>query len=166
MDKMKKLELLQQPELGILHYSSPQEATAVMTKALRRSKRDKNKSDLVVEESWDSPWEDEQKKEESNATLPKDILGTWYLINVGGDIFVTKEKPKGKEEYFRIPGDISGYMQLTRKEYKFENCKFPISSWSLCSRDFNKLKLPEVTEENSPLEIEIMKSGNVYYYES
>lgn len=166
MDKMKKLELLQQPELGILSYSSPQEATVVMTKALRRSKRNKNKPDLVVEESWDSPWEDEQKKEESDATLPKDILGTWYLINIGGDIFVTKEKPKGKEEHFRISGDVSGYMQLTREGYKLENCIFSGPSWGLYSSDFNKLKLPEVTEENSPLEIEIMKSGNVYYYES
>ena len=92
------------------------------------------------------------------------IVGNWFLLRHGGHLYISKEKPlRIDSKNWTLEGlDHSGWMQLDEDGNTF--WKAPYSA--LKREDFNRLELPEIVEEDSPIEIEIMKSGNVYYYES
>lgn len=89
------------------------------------------------------------------------MVGTWFLLKIGNSLFISKEKPEKTNTAWTIRKlDPTGWLQLNDDGSRF--MKPPYSA--LTREDFNCLKLPEVTEEDSPLEIEIMPSGNVYFY--
>lgn len=92
------------------------------------------------------------------------IVGNWFLLKHGGHLYISKEKPlRIDSKNWTLEGlDHSGWLQLDEDGNTF--WKAPYSA--LKKEDFNCLELPEILDEDSPLEIEIMKSGNVYYYES
>lgn len=100
------------------------------------------------------------------------LIGTWFLVKnhsteegpysqdtmiVKADSVTAEGAPEGS---FRAIHSSSGWMSLDK-----ENDGFIAKEYrDLTPADFNALKLPKVTVENSPLEIEIMPSGNVYFY--
>ena len=97
------------------------------------------------------------------------LVGTWFLVRNKGDqaLMVTKAEAvipsSWNEGSFQTEGSEVGWMTIdsgiTSNFRKF------IGEFSeLTPEDFKSLDLPEVTYENSPLEIEIMPSGNVYFY--
>lgn len=100
------------------------------------------------------------------------LIGTWFLVKnhcdeegaYSQDTMIVKADSVtaegALEGSFRAIHSSSGWMSLDK-----ENDRFPIKEYEdLTPADFNALKLPKVTVENSPLEIEIMPSGNVYFY--
>ena len=106
----------------------------------------------------------QESAEESSYSVNPLLVGTWFMVKTHNHIYICKEEPeKVGSTAWRIKClNPSGWLELDEDGQKFG--KLPYSR--LNREEFNKLDLPEVTEENSPLEIEIMKSGNVYYYES
>lgn len=97
------------------------------------------------------------------------LVGTWFLVRNKNDqaLMVTKAKAvtpsSWSEGSFQAEGSEVGWMTIdsgiTSNFRKF------IGEFSkLTPEDFKLLDLPEVTYENSPVEIEIMPSGNVYFY--
>jgi hypothetical protein len=95
------------------------------------------------------------------------LVGNWFLVrNNSGDnhqLMVVKAnsvEPSIHEGAFSAIGMKSGWMSLDNEDDRFWSNEFS----SITPADFNALKLPRVTYENSPLEIEIMPSGKVYFY--
>jgi hypothetical protein len=95
------------------------------------------------------------------------LVGNWFLArNNDGDnhqLMVVKAesvKPSFHEGALCANGMKSGWMSLDDENDRFITREFS----DITPADFNALKLPEVTYENSPIEIEIMPSGNVYFY--
>lgn len=106
----------------------------------------------------------QESAKESSCSINPLLVGTWFMVKIHNHIYVCKEQPErvGAAAWRIKALNPSGWLQLDEDGQKFG--KLPYSD--LTREEFNKLDLPEVTEENSPLEIEIMKSGNIYYYES
>lgn len=99
------------------------------------------------------------------------LVGTWFLVRNNtseGDfshaLMVTKAKEVVPSEAcdgaFVGVESKSGWMSLDHENDRFWADEFE----DITPADFNALKLPRVTYENSPIEIEIMPSGNVYFY--
>lgn len=95
------------------------------------------------------------------------LVGTWFLVKNNtknstdrmickADSVHESEDTKGA---FVSIGSKTGWMCLDNDDHFWGEDYKDVSS-----DDFNALDLPEVTYENSPLEIEIMPSGNVYFY--
>ena len=100
-------------------------------------------------------------------TMNPKLVGNWFLVrNNDGDnheLMVVKAEsvePSFHEGAFSAIGSKSGWMSLDREGDYFWGEEFS----DITPADFNALKLPKVTYENSPVEIEIMPSGNVYFY--
>ena len=100
------------------------------------------------------------------------LVGTWFLVKNGGtdggefsqDRMITKAESVIPSEVcdgsFESIKSKSGWMSLDHEDDRFWSEDFD----DITPADFNALKLPNVTYENSPIEIEIMPSGNVYFY--
>jgi len=95
------------------------------------------------------------------------LVGNWFLVrNNDGDnhqLMVVKAdgvEPSSYKGAFCAIGMKSGWMSLDDEKDRFWAREFS----GITPADFNALKLPKVTYENSPVEIEIMPSGNVYFY--
>lgn len=99
------------------------------------------------------------------------LVGTWFLVKNGGtdgefsqDRMVTKAegviRSDVSEGSFEAIKSKSGWMSLDHEDDRFWSDEYE----EVTPADFNALKLPKVTYENSPIEIEIMPSGNVYFY--
>lgn len=95
------------------------------------------------------------------------LVGNWFLVRnntkFSHDLMVVKAEsvePSSHEGAFVANGSKSGWMSLDNEEDRFWGREFS----GITPADFNALKLPKVTYENSPVEIEIMPSGNVYFY--
>lgn len=86
------------------------------------------------------------------------------LLKHGGHLYVSKEKPlRISSKNWILEGlDHTGWLQLDEDGNTFWKVPYSV----LKREDFNCLELPEILDEDSLLEIEIMKSGNVYFYES
>lgn len=101
----------------------------------------------------------------------EEIAGTYWLCrNKDNTLWLTQgNKPlKMFDFYSRNPDkqDDMNWLQIGDEEGNII-CR----SLCLINKPFNKelikeLKLPKVTWEDGPLEIEITKSGKVYWYES
>lgn len=93
------------------------------------------------------------------------LVGNWFLVRNKNteDLMVVRAKKVIPSRF--SPGSFqavemeSGWMCLNKDDRTF-NGEFS----DITRHDFNALNLPEVTYENSPVEIEIMPSGNVYFY--
>lgn len=97
------------------------------------------------------------------------LIGTWFLVrnNTGDDhrLVVCKAQRvipcPGINGAFTAEGMESGWMFLEKDcNDSFDHGEFA----DIIPEDFLALDLPKVTYETSPLEIEIMPSGNVYFY--
>lgn len=99
------------------------------------------------------------------------LVGTWFLVrnNAGdgkwsNDLMVTKAEAVIPSESdpgaFESVKSKSGWMSLDDEKDRFWKEDYD----DITPADFNALNLPEVTYENSPVEIEIMPSGSVYFY--
>jgi hypothetical protein len=106
----------------------------------------------------------QESAKESSCSINPLLVGTWFMVKALNHTYICKEQPErvGSSAWRIKCLNPSGWLALDEDGQQFG--KLPYSD--LSREEFNKLDLPEVTEENSPLEIEIMKSGNVYYYES
>lgn len=107
------------------------------------------------------PSEIETIIKDANSNL---IVGNWFLLKHGGHLYVSKEKPlRISSKNWILEGlDHTGWLQLDEDGNTFWKVPYSV----LKREDFNCLELPEILDEDSLLEIEIMKSGNVYFYES
>lgn len=94
------------------------------------------------------------------------LVGTWFLVrNRGnGELMVTKADKVVPSKFmpgsFMAEGMKSGWMNLSKDGRIFNTEEYA----DITREDFTSLRLPRVTYENSPLEIEIMPSGEVYFY--
>lgn len=95
------------------------------------------------------------------------LVGNWFLVRNNNknnhQLMVVKAdgvEPSVHEGAFSAIGMKSGWMSLDDENDYFWDNEFS----GITPADFNALKLPKVTYENSPVEIEIMPSGNVYFY--
>jgi hypothetical protein len=94
-----------------------------------------------------------------------ELVGTWFLVRNKSDnaLMITKAEKVIPSEWnsgsFQAEGSTCGWMCLSESSRRFYG-----ELSHLTPEDFNALDLPEVTYENSPVEIEIMSSGNVYFY--
>lgn len=97
--------------------------------------------------------------------INKELIGNWYLYkNSNNDIFVTKDVPsmEGSGVFLRS-ASLSGWMQLTHRGERLDDDTFYRGEWTITSEDFNNLELPDL-EKCTILEIQIVPSGNVYFY--
>jgi len=95
------------------------------------------------------------------------LVGNWFLVRNNDEnnhqLMVVKAdgvEPSSHKGAFDAIGPKSGWMSLDDETDCFWSREFS----DITPADFNALKLPRVTYENSPVEIEIMPSGNVYFY--
>ncbi len=97
--------------------------------------------------------------------VKEEIVGTyWYVINNGRRWITQGNKPTPYEGYFQRsgPGNGMAFVQILQiKDWYFAGKGDTIIS----NRDFAGLKFPEI-EPETPVEIEIVKSGKVFVYES
>lgn len=101
--------------------------------------------------------------------LEDKICGTYWLCrNKDSSLWLLqhKEAPyKNGREGYRYDGNaIMTWLHIGENSNDY-TCREGVK---LSSRDFDCIlsKLPKVTYEDGPIEIEICKSGRVYYYES
>jgi len=103
--------------------------------------------------------------------VPKDtklnpqLIGNWYLYShyKDGSLFITKDKPTLTENggCYLPDTSLSGWLDLDPKSL---SRGFACGYWNLTPADFLSLKLPRVPK-GKVIEIEIMPSGNVYFYD-
>ena len=100
-----------------------------------------------------------------NTKLNPQLIGNWYLYShfQDGSLYVTKDKPVcNKHGYCSIPDvSLSGWLDLDSESL---SRGFACGNWNLTPADFLRLKLPRVPR-GKVIEIEIMPSGNVYFYD-
>lgn len=91
-----------------------------------------------------------------------EIVGTyWYVINCGERYITQGNKPvKSKSGGFKRSGPGMGWLCLDYSEDSTSDGNKIINS-----QDFKGLRFPEV-EPEIPIEIEIVKSGRIYTYDS
>lgn len=97
--------------------------------------------------------------------INKELIGNWYLYkNSHNDIFVAKDVPSIEGTTVFLPNaSLSGWMQLTHRGERLDDDTFYLGEWTIKSEDFNNLELPDL-EKHTILEIQIVPSGNVYFY--
>ena len=99
------------------------------------------------------------------------LVGTWFLVRNNAedgknshDLMVTRAEAvipsENDDGAFESVKSESGWMSLDKEDDRFWRKGYE----DITPADFNALNLPEVTYESSPIEIEIMPSGNVYFY--
>ena len=103
--------------------------------------------------------------------VPKDtklnpqLIGNWYLYShyQDGSLYITKDKPvlTEKGRYYLHDPKLSGWLDLDPESL---SRGFTCGDWNLIPSDFLRLKLPKVPQ-GKVIEIEIMPSGNVYFYD-
>lgn len=96
----------------------------------------------------------------------KEILaGTYWLVadKDGSRAICKGKKPKGIGNFgWVIESPEMGWISLDDNVHTTAKCKDKI----FIKRDFQDLVFPKISYEESPVEIEIGKSGRVYTYES
>lgn len=88
------------------------------------------------------------------------VVGTyWYVINQGKRWITQGDKPTPTGEYFQRSGTGMGWLCLDKPDFDRKD------DVGVTSNDFRDINFPDV-EPETPVEIEIVKSGRVYVYES
>lgn len=92
-----------------------------------------------------------------------DLCGTyWYCVNESGSKWlVNGDRPTPSGGGFFGHNNTMGWLQVDNPD----DCCF-ISGKRIESKDFQECKFPERTYKDGPLEIEIVKSGNIYWYDN
>lgn len=110
---------------------------------------------------WKTVVPSEKILEDLDKCISRLLVGTWFLLKENGHIYISKEEPTRVKSAWTLKSlKPIGWLQLDE-----DGSRFFAPPYSALTREmFNKLQLPEVLEENVPLEIEIMPSGNVYFY--
>ena len=120
--------------------------------------------DVLPIDKMEYTWDVVVPKEENKGINPQ-LIGNWYLYShrLDGSLYVTKDKPVLKENGFCYLPDpkLSGWIDLDPKRPR---SSFGFGEWDITSEDFLRLKLPRVPQ-GKVIEIEIMPSGNVYFYD-
>lgn len=90
-----------------------------------------------------------------------EIVGTyWYVVNQGKRWLTQGNKPTATSAgSFRRSGKGMGWLCLDRPDVDFKD------GVKVTNQDFSHINFPEI-EPDTPVEIEIVKSGRVYVYES
>lgn len=97
------------------------------------------------------------------------IAGTYWMVKWEGHRHIVRgPKPfKDRMGWITSKRTTMGWLCIepgcTEEHHRRVNT---IGDNSITSKDFSKVKFPDITEEESPVEIEITKSGRVYRYES
>ena len=92
----------------------------------------------------------------------EEIVGTyWYVINNGRRWITQGDKPVRMGNCFSRTGSGMGWLCLDLPQQIFTGK----GKATVNTEDFAELKFPEV-ESETPIEIEIVKSGKVFVYES
>lgn len=110
---------------------------------------------------WSGPISPKEILEDLDKCINRLLVGTWFLLKEGGHIYISKEEPVRVKSAWSLKSlKPIGWLQLDE-----DGSTFFAPPYSALTREmFNNLQLPEVLEESIPLEIEIMPSGNVYFY--
>lgn len=96
------------------------------------------------------------------------ICGTYWLVrNENGSLWLVQDKQAptktGRGSYIQHNSATMYWLQITEgaNDWSYKEGDIRVTS-----KDFEPIlsKLPEVTYEGGPIEIEICKSGRVYYY--
>ena len=95
--------------------------------------------------------------------LDDKICGTYWLVaNSDGRRYITNgNKPiRGSSGGWIGVNNTMQWLCLDIEDHTFKN------KVKLTTEDFKSAKIPEITYEDGPLEIEIVKSGKVYWYDN
>lgn len=89
----------------------------------------------------------------------------WYCVNKNGSRWLTAgAKPERVNGCYRLGDGYSmGWLGLDLNSSSSYALKDGIT---VGSQDFSECKFPEITYEDGPIEVEIVKSGNVYWYDN
>lgn len=92
--------------------------------------------------------------------MKESLAGTYWLVCSCGKRYITQgNKPeRSTGESFKRSGKGIGWVCI-------DDNSFNIIVGNPTLKDFEGVKFPNVTYEESPIEIEIGKSGKVYIYE-
>lgn len=94
------------------------------------------------------------------------IIGTWWLVALrNGRRYLTKASKVTSvdESFVHSPGQMRGWVGLDDNTHGLLITKE--GNKKVKPEYFKGLNFPEVTNETSPIEIEIGKSGRVYTYD-
>lgn len=94
------------------------------------------------------------------------IIGTWWLVALkNGRRYLTKASKVTSvgEDFVHSPGQMKGWVGLDDNTHGLLITKE--GNKKVKREYFKGLNFPEVTNETSPIEIEIGKSGRVYTYD-
>lgn len=95
--------------------------------------------------------------------LKDEVCGTyWYCVNSNGDkCLVDGDRPiSTRNGGWKSQNSSMIWLVVSRDDYSCRNGK------TIRSSDFKDVKFPDRTYDDGPLEIEIVKSGNVYWYDN
>lgn len=94
--------------------------------------------------------------------LDERACGTyWYCVNEDGSRWLTTGPRPVKSSGGYMKGSTGmGWLNLDDND----NSTNP-NNYVLYSSELKDLRFPDITYEDGPLEIEIVKSGNVYWYD-
>lgn len=98
--------------------------------------------------------------------LDDKVCGTyWYCVKRNGTRWLTTgEKPRMENGHHKK--DLKGMNWLCLDDVGFYSESINQNGYRLTSKELNGLSFPNITYEDGPLEIEIVKSGKVYWYDS
>ena len=118
--------------------------------------------DVIPINKIEYTWDIEPPKD---TKLNPQLIGNWYLYShyVDGSLYITKDRPTLTENgcCYLPDTSLSGWLDLDPKSL---SRGFECGDWNLTPNDFLRLKLPRVPK-GKVIEIEIMPSGNVYFYD-
>lgn len=95
--------------------------------------------------------------------LDDKVCGTWwYCVNANGSRWIVDgDRPKALGGHYTAQGTVKyGWICLDGERYGV------YKGTKISKEDFIGVKFPEIIYEDGPLEIEIVKSGNVYWYDN
>lgn len=95
--------------------------------------------------------------------LDDNVCGTyWYCVNGNGSRWLTNGKKPSRSGGFHSCdlNSTMGWLNLDSPDY------YSIQDPRITTKAFKGVKFPERTYKDGPLEIEIVKSGKVYWYDN
>lgn len=101
----------------------------------------------------------------------EELAGTyWYCVNDDGSTWLVKcnSKPTKSESggwKFKSGDNSMGWLEIYNEEGELSDDWATLEKTRVESKDFKDINFPERTYADGPLELEITKSGKVYWYD-